>query len=157
MSQEVRSVVLAGKGLLRWPSGDERVDFRVTVGLDGCIESIHVGPPVPEILHRPSSHGRLYLVMPQGQRIALNVAPNGHLSPDGCLERSVDGQDWWVDPMPWLPFETPHRLTLAMKAGAVAIFESHATEEDAEAAFRAWPNVEMAEIRPLFARPTRLK
>jgi hypothetical protein len=95
--------------------------------------------------------------MPEGRRIALNVAPNGHLSPDGPMERSLDGQDWWADTTPWLPFETPDRFTLAMKAGRVQIFESHSTPEEAEAAYRAWQHIETAEIRPPFGRPTRLK
>jgi hypothetical protein len=73
------------------------------------------------------------------------------------MERSLDGQDWWVDTTPWLPFETPDRFTLTMKAGAVQIFESHKTPEEAEAAYRMWQNAEIAEIRPPFGRPTRLK
>jgi hypothetical protein len=157
MPEGVRSVMLAGHGLLRWRGGEERVQYRVTVGLDSVIGAIHIGPPVPDILGRPNRHGGIFLHMPEGRRLALNVAPNGYLSPDGPVERSLDGQDWWVDTTPWLPFETPDRLTLAMKAGPVQIFESHATPEEAEAAYRAWPNVEIAEIRPPFGRPKRLK
>lgn len=157
MPEAIRSVVLAGKGLLRWPGGEERVNYRVTIGLDSAISAIHIGPPVPDILGRPSRHGRIFMHMPEGRRLALNVAPNGYLSPDGPVERSLDGQDWWVDTTPWLPFETPDRFTLAMKSGSVQIFESHATPEEAEAAYRAWQNVEVAEVRPPFGRPTRLK
>jgi hypothetical protein len=157
MSKQVHSVLLAGKGLLRWPTGEERAPYRVTVGLDSTIQAIHVGPPTPEILHRPSRHGRLFLHMPEGRRIPLNVAPNGHLSPDGPVERTVDGQDWWIDSTPWLPFETPDRVTLVMKAGSVQIFESHATPEEAEAAYRAWADVDSAEIRPFYGRPAFLK
>jgi hypothetical protein len=69
----------------------------------------------------------------------------------------LDGQDWWIDSTPWLPFETPDRFTLAMKAGSTQIFESHASPEEAEAAFHIWQNVEAAEIRPPFGRPTRLR
>lgn len=157
MSEAIRSVVLAGRGLLRWPGGEQRLNYRVTVGLDNSIGVIHIDGPVPDILSRPSRHGGIFLHMPEGRRLALNVAPNGHLSPDGPLERSLDGQDWWVDSMPWLPFETPDRFTLAMKAGATQIFQSHATPEEAETAFRVWQNVETAEIRPPFGRPTRLR
>lgn len=157
MAEAIRSVILAGRGLLRWPEGAERVNYRVTVGLDNTIGSIHVGSPSPDILRRPNRHGRMFLHMPEGRRIALNVAPNGHLSPDGPMERSLDGQDWWIDTTPWLPFETPDRFTLAVKAGPVQIFESHATPEEAEAAYHIWENVEAAEIRPPFGRPTKLK
>jgi hypothetical protein len=157
MPEPVRSVMLVGDGLLRWPGGEERVHYRVTVSLDSVINAIHIAPPVPDILLRPSRHRGLFLHMPEGRRIALNVAPNGYLSPDGPMERSLDGQDWWVDTTPWLPFETPDRFTLTMKAGAVQIFESHKTPEEAEAAYRMWQNAEIAEIRPPFGRPTRLK
>lgn len=157
MSEAVRSVFLAGRGLLRWPGGEGRVHYRVTIGLDNTLSAIHVGEPVPPILMRPSRHGRIFLHMPEGRRLALNVAPTGHLTPDGPIERSLDGQDWWIDRTPWLPFETPDRFTLAIKAGPVEIFESHATPEDAEAAYRNYQNVEMAEIRPPFGRPTPLK
>jgi hypothetical protein len=157
MTEAIRSVMLAGKGLLRWPGGEERVNYRITIGLDGVIGGIHLGLNVPSILRRPSRHGNIYLYMPEGRRLALNVAANGHLSPDGPMERSLDGQDWWADTTPWLPFETPDRFTLAMKAGPVQIFESHSTPEEAEAAYRAWQHIETAEIRPPFGRPTRLK
>ena len=157
MSEPVQSVILAGRGLLRWPGGEERVHYRVTIGLDSTIGSIHVSEPTPPILTRPSRHGRMFLHMPEGRRLALNVAPTGHLTPDAPMERSLDGQDWWLDTTPWLPFETPDRFTLAIKAGPVQIFESHATPEDAEAAYRNYPNAEIAEIRPPFGRPTRLK
>lgn len=157
MHEAVRSVMLAGGGLLRWPGGEKRVHYRVTVGLNSEIDTIHIGPPVPDILLRPSRHGRLFLHMPEGRRLALNVAPNGYLSPDGPIERSLDGQDWWVDLTPWLPFETPDRFTLGMKAGPIQIFESHPSPEEAEEAYRSWPHVESAEIRPPFGRPTRLK
>ena len=158
MSEEVRSVLLAGKGLLRWPTGEERVHYRVRIGFGGEIQTINIGPAVPDILHRPSRHARLFLHMPEGRRIALNVAPNGVVSADGPVERSLDGQDWWIDSTPWLPFETPDRLTLVMKAGSVQIFESHSTPEEAEAAYREWPNdVDSAEIRPFYGRPIQLK
>jgi hypothetical protein len=153
----IHAVVLAGKGLPRWPGGEERVPYRVTVGLDNTIGGIRVGPPVPDILRRPSRHGLVFLHMPEGRRLALNVAPNGYLSPDGPIERSLDGQDWWTDSTPWLPFETPDRYTLAMRKGPMEFFESHATPEEAEAAYYEWPAVEMAEIRPPFGRPIRLK
>ena len=158
MAEAIRSVVIAGKGLLRWPGGEERVPYRITVGLDGVIGGIHLGPNVPSILRRPSRHANIYLYMPEGRRLALNVAANRHLSPDGPMERSLDGGlDWWPDSTPWLPFETPDRFTLSMKAGSVQIFESHATPEEAEAAYRGWQDIETAEIRPPFGRPTRLK
>jgi hypothetical protein len=57
MPEAVRSVVLAGRGLLRWPGGEERVHYRVTIGLDNVISSIHVSEPTPSILRRPSRHG----------------------------------------------------------------------------------------------------
>ena len=157
MPEAIRSIMLAGRGLLRWPGGEERVNYRVTVGLDNTVSHIHIAAPVPDILHRPSRHARIFLHMPEGRRIAINVAANGHLSPDSPIERSLNGQDWWLDTTPWLPFETPDRCTLAMRAGPVQIFESHATPEEAEAAYRGWQNVEVAEIRPPFGRPTRLK
>jgi hypothetical protein len=31
--------------------------------------------------------------MPEGWRIPLNVAPNGHISPDGPVERSLGVQN----------------------------------------------------------------
>lgn len=65
MAESIRSVMLAGKGLLRWPGGEERVNYRMTVGLDSTIEAIRIGPVVPDILHRPSRHGRIYLHMPE--------------------------------------------------------------------------------------------
>jgi hypothetical protein len=34
MSEPLTSVVLAGRGLLRWPGGEERVHYRVTIRLD---------------------------------------------------------------------------------------------------------------------------
>jgi len=121
MSEPVQSVILAGRGLLRWPGGEERVHYRVTIGLDNTIGSIHVSEPTPPILTRPSRHGRIFLHMPEGRRLALNVAATGHLTPDAPMERSLDGQDWWLDTTPWLPFETPDRFTLAIKAGPVQI------------------------------------
>ncbi|MBV9084625.1 MAG: hypothetical protein JOZ62_18270 [Acidobacteriaceae bacterium] len=157
-TEPVKSVMLAGRGLLRWPGGEERVHYRVTVGFHNAIEKIWIGASVPEILHRPSRHGDIFLHMPEGRRLKLKVAPNGHLTPDGPLERSLDGQGWWLDTTPWLPFETPDRYTLAMRAGSVQIFESHQNPEDAEAAFhKSWQNVDVAEIRPPFGRPVRLK
>src|SRR5438270_584533 len=117
MSEPITSVVLAGRGLLRWPLGEERVNYRVTIRLDNVISGIWVGSPVPDILHRPSRHGNMFLHMPEGRRIALNVAPNAHLSADGAMQRSLDGQDWWTDITPWLPFLTPDRFTLVMKIG----------------------------------------
>jgi len=150
--------MLAGRGLLRWRGAEERVRYRVTVGLDGVIHAVHISPPEPDILRRPSRHLGIFLHMPEGRRLALNVAPNRHLSPDGPIERSLDGQDWWVDTTPWLPFEIPDRFTLAMKTGSTQVFESHATPEEAEASFRDWgAAVEVAEIRPPFGRPIRLE
>jgi len=157
MKEAVKSITLAGRGLLRWPSGEERCHYRVTVGLDSTVGGIWVGSPAPDILHRPNRHGNMFLHMPEGRRLALNVAANGHLSPDGPIERSLDGQDWWVDMTPWLPFETPDRFTLVLKIGSVQVFESHASPEEAEAAYQKFQTVEMAEIRPPFGRPTRLK
>jgi hypothetical protein len=157
VAEAIRSVMLAGKGLLRWPGGEERVQYGISVGFDGSIGGIHIGPSSPGILRRPSRHANIYLYTPEWRRIALNVAANGHLSPDGPIQRSLDGQDWWVDSTPWLPFETPDRFTLSMKAGTVQIFESHATAEEAEVAYHNWADVETAEIRPPFGRPTRLK
>jgi len=157
VNEPVTSVVLAGKGLLRWPSGEERVRYRITVGLNNVVNRIWIGSPVPDILRRPSRHAKIFLHTPDGRRLGINVAANGHLSPDGVIERSLDGQDWWVDTTPWLPFETPDRFTLAMKIGAVQVFESHATPEEAEVSYRDWENVDTAEIRPPFGRPTRLK
>ena len=157
MPEPITSVVLAGRGLLRWPGGEERVNYRVTIRLDNSVTGIWVGDPIPSILHRPSRHAHIFLHMPEGRRIGLNVAPNGHLSPDGPMQRSLDGQDWWEDITAWLPFETPDRFTLVMKMGPVLVFESHRTPEDAEAAYKHWQNVDMAEIRPPFGRPTSLK
>ena len=157
MVEPITSVVLAGRGLLRWPGGEERVHYRVTIRLDNAVTGIWVGSPVPEILHRPSRHGNIFLHMLEGRRLALNVAPTGHLSPDGPMQRSLDGQDWWIDMTPWLPFETPDRFTLVMKIGALQVFESHANPEDAEASFKNWQHVEAAEVRPPLGRPTRLK
>jgi hypothetical protein len=95
--------------------------------------------------------------MPEGRRVAINVAANGHLSPDGPLERSLDGQDWWVDLTPWLPVETADLCMLVLKIGSLQVFESHASREDAEAAYQNWEGVEIAEVRPPSAKPTRLK
>lgn len=47
MHEAVRSVMLAGRGLLRWPGGEERVHYRVTIGLDGQISTIHIGLRIP--------------------------------------------------------------------------------------------------------------
>ena len=157
MAEAIQSVMLAGNGLLRWPGHEERVQYRFTVGFDSVITGIHVEPPDVDILRRPSRHSGLYLHTPEGRRLALNVAPNGHLTPDGPLERSLDGQDWWLDSTPWLPFETPDRVTLSMRRGSVQIFESHATDEDAEASYRQWKTlIDTAEIRPAFGRPILL-
>lgn len=157
MPEPITSVVLAGRGLLRWTGGEERVDYRVTIGLDNRVRGVWVGEPVPAILHRPTRHANIYLHMPEGRRIGVNVEPNRHLTPDGPMQRSLDGQDWWNDITAWLPFETPDRFTLVMKVGPVMVFESHATPEDAEAAYKGWDKVDMAEIRPPFGRPTPLK
>jgi hypothetical protein len=157
MPEAIRSVMLAGRGLLRWQGGEERVRYRVNVGLDGVIGGVHISPPEPDILSRPSRHLGIFLHMPEGRRLALNVAPNRHLSPDGPIERTLDGQDWWIDTTPWLPFETPNRFTLTMKIGSMQVFESHTTPEEAKAAFHNWKSaVDVAEIRPPFGRPTRL-
>ena len=157
MPEPVRSIMLAGRGLIRWPGGEEFVHYRVTVGFDSAIAAIHIGPPLPAILGRPSRHADIFLEMQGGRRLALNVAPNGYLSVDGPVERTFDGQDWWVDTTPWLPIETSDHFTLAMRVGAVQVFESHATPEDAEASYRTRQNVEAAEIRPPAGKPRRLK
>jgi len=156
MSETICNVMLAGSGILRWPGREERVHYRLTVGFDNVISQVHITPPEVDILRRPSRHLGLYLHMPEGRRLPLNIAPNGYLSPDGPLERSLDGQDWWVDTTPWLPFETPDRVTLTMKCGSTQVFESHLTEEEAVTAYRSWNAVESAEIRPPFERPIRL-
>ena len=148
--------MLAGKGVLRWPGGEERVQYKVSVGFDGIVGRIWMGPVLPYYLRHASRHG-VVLYMPEGRRLALNVAANGYLSPDGVIVRSLDGQEWWMDMMPWLPVETPGRLTLALKIGPVQVFESYATPEEAEAAYQGWQAVDIAEIRPPFSRPTRLK
>ena len=54
MSEPITSVVLAGRGLLRWPGGEERVKYRVTIRLDNTVIRVWVGEPVPAILHRAS-------------------------------------------------------------------------------------------------------
>jgi hypothetical protein len=150
--------MLAGDGLLRWPGHEERVRYRLTVGLDSVVSGINLTPPDLEILRRPCRHMGLYLHTPEGRRLALNVDPNRHVSPDGPLERTLDGQDWWVDSTPWLPFETPDRATLSMRRGPVQIFESHATPTQAEASYQHWKTtVDSAEIRPAFGRPIQLE
>jgi len=149
--------MLAGDGLLRWPGHEQRVQYRMSVGFDSVVSGIHIAPPEAEVLRRPSRHQDLYLHTPEGRRIALNVDPNGHVSPDGPLQRSLDGQDWWLDSTPWLPFETPDRVTLSMRRGPVQIFESHANNDAAEASYANWKAlVENAEIRPPFGRPLQL-
>jgi hypothetical protein len=158
MPEAIRSVMLAGRGLLRWGGGEERVQYRVNVGLDGVIRGVHISSPRPDILSRPSRHLGIFLHMPEGRRLGLNVAPNRHLSPDGPIERSLDAQDWWTDTTPWLPFETADRFTLTMQTGSVQVFESHTTPEEAAAAFHNWKEpVEGAEIRPPFGRPMPLE
>ena len=157
MSEAVQSVMLFGQGILRWPGGEECVSYRVTVGLNNTAGAIHVGPPAPGILARPSHHSGIFLHMQDGRRIALNIAPNGHLSADGPIEKGSDELGWWTDITPWVPLGVPNRFALAMKAGSVQIFQTHATREEAEAAYRAWPNVEIAEIQSPAGRPTRLK
>lgn len=157
MHKPIQSVMLAGNGLVRWPGREERVHYRVTIHLDGNVSGIRITPADVDILRRPSRHLGLFLHMPEGRRLALNVAPNGHVSPDGPIERSLDGQDWWVDTTPWLPFETPDRVTLSLRFGSVQVFESHATEEEARAAFQHWSGVAAAEIRPAFGKPIRLE
>src|SRR5438309_5055403 len=144
MSEPITSVALAGSGLLRWPGGEQRIKYRVTVGLDSRIYKIWIGSPSPDILRRPSRHGHIVLQMPEGRRVAINVAANGHLTPDGPLERSLDGQDWWVDLTPWLPVETADLCMLVLKIGSLQVFESHASREDAEAAYQNWEGVEIA-------------
>lgn len=157
MAEAIQSVMLAGDGLLRWPGNEQRVHFRLVVGFDSVIGGIHITPGDVDVLRRPSRHMGIYLHTPEGRRLALNVAPNGYLSPDGPLERSLDGQDWWHDLTPWLPFETPDRVTLSMRRGSSQIFESHATEEEAKSSFEQWKTlVEFAEIRPAFGRPIQL-
>ncbi|MFL6446400.1 MAG: hypothetical protein ACJ746_01695 [Bryobacteraceae bacterium] len=157
MSEPVKSVVLAGSGLLWWPKGEEPITYRVTLGLDGNIQKIWIGPPTPEILRRPSRHANIALHMPEGRRVRLNVAPNAYLTPDGPMERSFNGQDWWLDLTPWVPIETPDRFMLVVKAGSVQVFESHSSREEAEAAYEKWEGVEFAEVRSPQATPTRLK
>ncbi len=149
--------MLAGNGLLRWPGGEERVHYRLTVGFDSVVSGVHITPPDAESLRRPSRHSGLYLYTAEGRRVPLNVGPNRHASPDGPLERSLDGQDWWIDATPWLPFETPDRVTLSMRRGPVQIFESHQSQEDAEHSYQHWKaTVDYAEIRPPFGKPVRL-
>jgi hypothetical protein len=150
--------MLAGAGILRWPGGEERVKYRLLVDLDSVISGMHIYPAELNILQRPSRHLGLFLHMPEGRRLGLNVAPNGHLTPDGPMQRTLDGQDWWLDTTPWLPCETADRFTLSMRAGSMQVFESHATPEEAEAAYRGWKGfaADLAEIRPPFGRPMRL-
>lgn len=93
MPEAIQSVILAGRGLLRWSGAEERVPYRIILRLDNTINSIHIGPPTPAVLYRPGRHGQIFLHTPEGRRVPLNVAPNGHLSPDGSMERSLDGQD----------------------------------------------------------------
>jgi hypothetical protein len=157
MAEAIESVMLAGNGLLRWPGNERRVHYKMTVGFDSVVSAIHLTPPDVDVLRRPSRHSGLSLCTAEGRRLALNVAPNGHVTPDGPLEKSLDGQDWWVDTTPWLPFETPNRLLLCMRRGPVQIFESHATEEEARRSYKTWKTlVDAAEIRPAFGRPIRL-
>ncbi len=77
MSEAVTSVMLPGRGLVRWPTGEERVEYRVTIRLDNTVSRIWIAEPVPEIF-RPTRHGNIFLHMHEGRRIAVNVAPNGH-------------------------------------------------------------------------------
>ena len=156
MPEAIQKVMLAGNGLLRWPGREERVHYRLVVGFDGVISRINIRPTNLDILRRPTRHFGLYLHMPEGRRISLNVAPNGYLTPDGPLYRSLDGQDWWTDSTPWLPFETADRVTLSMRCGPVQVFESHQNEEDARVSYRQWKAVDAAEIRPAFGRPIPL-
>jgi hypothetical protein len=157
MPEPIESVMLAGNGLLRWPGKELRIHYRLTVGLDCSISRIDMTPQDAGILWPPNWNSGLYLQMPEGRRLALNVAPNGHVSPNGPLQRSLDGQDWWPDEAPWLPFETTDRVTLSMKLGSIQVFESHRTEEEAEESYRHWKTeVDVAEIRPPFGRPIRL-
>ncbi len=45
-----------------------------------------------------------------------------------------------------------------MRRGPVQIFESHATEAQAEASYQHWKTtVDSAEIRPAFGRPIQLE
>ena len=157
MPEAIRSVMFAGSGRLCWPDGEEHVAYRVTVGFDNEIMAIHVGPPLPRILARPSRHGGLLLKMQGGRRLALNVAPNGYLSADSPMERSLDGRDWWIDTTPWAPPETSDQFTLVVRAGPVQIFESCSSVEDAKAALNGRRNVQMAEIRPPHGKPVRLQ
>jgi hypothetical protein len=157
MHDAVRSVMLAGKGLLRWPGGEEPVNYSVTVGFDNAIAAVRVGPPLPPILQRPIRHGGIYLEMQGGRRLALNIAPNGYLSADGAIEKSIDGKDWWTDTTPWLPPERSDRFLLVMRAGPTQIFESHDTAEEAKAAYRTRQRVAAAEIRPASGRPIPLE
>ncbi len=157
MAELVRSVVLAGIGVIRWPAGEKSAEYRVTLGLDNAIGPIRIGPPVPDILTRPIRHGNIFLHMQDGRRVALNVAPNGHLSADGPIERGSDEVGWWADITPWIPLEIPNHFTLTMKIGPVQVFQSHTTCDEAEAAYHSWRSVDIAEIRPPFGKPFRLK
>jgi hypothetical protein len=103
-------------------------------------KGIHVSPPPPDVVLRPSRQGDPFLYMAEGRRLAFNVAPNGWLSPDGPMERGVNGQE-----------------LVARCDFTVQVFESHLSREEAEAAHRAWQHVEIAEIRPPFGKPRRLK
>ncbi|MBV8072065.1 MAG: hypothetical protein JO270_19315, partial [Acidobacteriaceae bacterium] len=69
MSETIREVMLSGNGLLRWPDGEQRVSYRLMVGLDNLVGTIRIAP-VPDILRRPSRHGRIFLYMPEGRRVA---------------------------------------------------------------------------------------
>jgi hypothetical protein len=156
MPEAIQKVMLAGNGLLRWPGREERVHYRLVVGFDGAISRINITPTDLDILRRPTGHLGLYLHMPEGRRISLNLAPNGYVIPDGPLELSLDGQDWWVDSTPWLPFETADRVTLSMRCSLVQVFETHQNEEEARVSYRQWKAVDAAEIRPPFGKPILL-
>jgi hypothetical protein len=156
MNEPVKSSLFTGYGVLRWPAGEEEVEYKITVGFDGVVSRMWIGPDRPGFLSRASRHA-VVLYMGDGRRIGVNVSATGHLSPDGAIEKSLDGQDWWTDMMPWLPAERADRFTLALKEGPLQVFESCRTREEAEAAYRKWQEAEVAEIRPPSGRPMRLK
>jgi hypothetical protein len=42
-------------------------------------------------VRHPGHHASIYLYIPEGWRIPLNFAPNGLISLDGPVERSLEG------------------------------------------------------------------
>ena len=125
MAEAIRSVILAGRGLLRWPGGEERVNYRVTVALDNRSAAY--------ILARLR---RRFCVGPAGT-VAFSCTcrkaggSRSMLRRMVIYRRMVRWSEAWMgktggwNTAPWLPFETPDRFTLAIKAGSIQIFESH--------------------------------